>query len=72
MIKVYFCNRYDELRQIATVQSEEEAYKEISNFCKDRNFTIYYVRTWFEPRDGRNMKKYDVGSHSEFFYTEVV
>ena len=38
--------------------------KIIKCFCNERNFTIYYYRTW--ERD--NVKVFDVGSHTEFFY----
>lgn len=65
-MKLIFENSYGEERVIAEVHSEEEAYKEINKFCDERNFKIYYVRTWAE--NGR--KKYDVGSHTEFFYLD--
>lgn len=63
-MKLYFENSQGEERVVAEVANEEEAYKEINKFCKERNFEIYYVRTWMS--NGR--KKYDVGSHTEFFY----
>lgn len=64
-MKLYFENSYGERRIIAEPKTEEEANKEIHRFCEDRNFKIYYVRTWRIP-DGA--KVYDVGSHTEFFY----
>lgn len=63
-MKLYFENSQGVERVIAEVANEEEAYKEINKFCEERNFEIYYVRTWMS--NGR--KKYDVGSHTEFFY----
>jgi hypothetical protein len=66
-MKLYFENSYGEERVIAEVVNEEEAYKEINKFCEERNFKIYYIRTWMS--NGR--KKYDVGSHTEFFYTSA-
>lgn len=66
-MKLYFENSQGVERVIAEVANEEEAYKEINKFCEERNFEIYYVRTWMS--NGR--KKYDAGSHSEFFYTSV-
>lgn len=63
-MKLYFGNSLGVERVIAEVQNEEEAMNEIDKFCEERNFKIYYVRTWME--NGR--KKYDVGSHTEFFY----
>lgn len=66
-MKLYFENSQGVERVIAEVANEEEAYKEINKFCEERNFEIYYVRTWMS--NGR--KKYDVGSHTEFFYTST-
>ena len=62
---LHFENKYGNRRIIAEPETEEEAWEEISKFCKDRRFHIYYVRTWKTP-DGA--KCYDVGSHTEFFY----
>ena len=64
-MKLYFENSYGERRIIAEPTTEEEAYKEMNKFCEDRNFQIYYVRSWMTP-DG--LKKFDCGSWSEFFY----
>ena len=66
-MKLYFENSHGQRRVIAEPQTEEEAVKEIYKFCEDRNFNIYYVRTWIEPT---GLKAYDVGSWSEFFYLE--
>ena len=66
-MKLYFENSQGVERVIAEVANEEEAYKEINKFCEERNFEIYYVRTWMS--NGR--KVYDVGSHTEFFYLDT-
>ena len=66
-MKLYFKNSRGERRIVAEPKTEEEAMKEIYKFCEDRNFKVYYVRTWRTP-DG--LKKYDVGSHTEFFYLD--
>lgn len=66
-MKLYFENSRGQRRVIAEPQTEEEAMKEIYKFCEDRNYKIYYVRTWMNE-DG--LKEYDVGSWSEFFYLE--
>lgn len=63
-MKLYFENSQGIERVIAEVANEKEAYKEINKFCEERNFEIYYIRTWMS--NGR--KVYDVGSHTEFFY----
>ena len=69
-MKVYFNDRYDNMRLIAETPDEHEAWMAILNFCTERGFFIPYVRSWKEPRDGVTMTKYDVGSHTEFFYVE--
>lgn len=63
-MKLYFKNSYGKRRVIATPESRDEAWKEVHKFCADRNFKIYYVRTW---RDTDGLEVYDVGSHTEFF-----
>ena len=67
-MKLYFQNSYGEERVIAEVQNEQEAYKEIKKFCEERNFKIYYTRSWMR---NQNEKVYDVGSHSEFFIAKL-
>lgn len=66
-MKLYFKNSRGQKRVIAEPKTRDEAWKEIHKFCEDRNFKIYYVRTWIRP-DG--LEEYDVGSHSEFFYLD--
>ena len=68
MMKLIFQNSRGVERVIASPSNEEEAMKEIYKFCEERNFKIYYVRTWMSG----NRKKYDVGSHTEFFYLETM
>ena len=64
-VKLYFENSYGKRRIIAEPETEEDAMKEIHKFCEDRNFKIYYTRSW---RDNDGLKVFDVGSWSEFFY----
>lgn len=66
-MKLYFENSYGERRVIAEPETEDEAMKEIYKFCEDRNFKIYYVRTWIESN---GLKVYDCGSWFEFFYLD--
>lgn len=63
-MKLYFENSRGERRIIAEPKTEKEANKEIHKFCEDRNFKIYYIRTW---RDKEGLEWRDVGSHTEFF-----
>lgn len=67
-MKLYFENSYGERRIIAEPETEQDAYKEIKKFCDDRDFKIYYIRSW---RNKEGLKVFDVGSHSEFFYLEI-
>lgn len=64
---LYFENSWGERRIIATPNNEAEAIGEIHKFCGDREFKIYYTRTW---TDNSGAKVFDVGSHTEFFYLE--
>lgn len=66
-MKLYFENSRGERRVIAEPETEEEANKEIHKFCEDRNFKIYYVRSWV---DNKGFKWFDVGSWSERFLLE--
>lgn len=63
-MKLIFENSYGKERVIAEPKNEEEAFEAIHTFCDERNFRIYYIRTW--EHDGR--KTFDVGSHTEFFH----
>ena len=63
-MKLYFENSYGQIRIIAEPETEDEAWREIHKFCEDRNFAIPYVREW-RGQDG--LKRYDVGSYTEFF-----
>lgn len=56
-------------REIAQVDSEEEAFREIHKFLKERNFKSYYTRT---ISVSPTHKIYDVGSHTEFFHLYIV
>ena len=77
-MKVYFCNCYDEMRQIAEVREVGDtaneifkaAMKVINPFLEERHYKSYYTRYWREDRGGTPMTKFDVGSHSEFFYID--
>jgi hypothetical protein len=64
-----FVNTYNSSRTrvIARVKTEQEAFTEINKFLKEHNYKSYYTRIWYED----NIKKYDVGSYTEFFYLEL-
>ena len=66
-MKLYFENSYGQRRIIAEPKDRDGAWEHIHAFCEERNFKIYYVRTWRTP-DG--LEVYDVGSHTEFFYLD--
>ena len=63
-MKLYFENSRGQRRLIAIPKTTDETYSVIRDFCNERNFEIYYVRTWV---NSNNEKYYDVGSHTEFF-----
>lgn len=76
---LYFKNSNGKMRKIARISDKLEinearaaAIKEINKFCDERNFKIYYIRIWNTEVDGQPMTQFDVGSHSEFFYTDRV
>lgn len=62
---LYFENSRGQRRVIAEPDTRDNAWEEIHNFCEERGFHIYYVRTW-KAQDEAEV--YDVGSHTEFFY----
>jgi len=63
---LYFENSRSVKRKIGQPKDLEEALHIINKFCDDRGFPIYYTRMWDED----NAKKFDVGSHTEFFILE--
>ena len=55
-------------RIIAKVKTEKEAFSEINKFLDEHNYKSYYIRIWnTEP----HVKRYDVGSYTEFFDLEL-
>lgn len=67
-MRLIFQNSKHEERVVDEIANIEEVSKEINKFLKDHNFKSYYTRVWEE--NGR--LKFDVGSHSEFFYLEGI
>lgn len=77
---LYFKNGRGQVRKIGKIDGRmsmekafAEANRQIKVFCDERNFEINYVRVWnTELSEGLNRKlvtMFDVGSHTEFFYT---
>jgi hypothetical protein len=64
MMKLYFENSRGERRLIGEPKTAEESSKIYHAFCSERNFKIYYVRSWVTSK---GEKYYDVGSHTEYF-----
>ena len=62
-MKLVFQNSQGHERTIADVETADEAYSEIKNFCNERDFHIYYTRVW-QNDDGATVY---VGSHVSFF-----
>lgn len=67
-MKLYFRGSNGKERVIAEPSNVDEVSKEIKKFINDHNFKSYYTRVWEE--NGR--LKFDVGSHTEFFYLEDI
>lgn len=65
-MKLTFENSNGVERVIGNPSNEKEAMKMMGDFCEERNFKVYYIRSWAVG----NRRKYDVGSWSEFFYLE--
>jgi hypothetical protein len=63
-MKLYFENSRGERRLIGEPKTHEESSRIYQKFCADRNFKIYYVRSWTTDN---GEKYYDVGSHTEYF-----
>lgn len=61
---LYFDDSHGRMRIVALNVTEKQAISLMYKFCEQRTFKIYYIRSW-NTYQGR---KYDVGSHSEFFY----
>lgn len=57
-------NSEGKLQDIADVQSEEQAIKEIQNFCNSMNYNIPYISVAYHT----NVIIYDVGIYTQFFY----
>lgn len=75
-MKLYFENAYGKAREIGKIDGrmrreavKEETFRQIREFCNNHNYNIPYVRIWNEPLNGKPATKFDVGSHTEFFYT---
>ncbi len=76
MAKLWFEDYKNQEREIATVNNWGEVWKAINKFIKTCNankpkgekpFVSYYSRVW---QSGERWK-IDVGSHYEFFYTDL-
>lgn len=67
-MNLYFQNSDGNERIIANINSVDDTFKEMKKFMNEHNFNSYYTRGWEE--NGRI--KFDVGSHTEFFYLDGV
>lgn len=63
-MKLYFENSKGERRLIAEPETEEGSMETIHAFCEEREYKIYYTRSW---RNNEGFKVFDVGSWTEFF-----
>lgn len=65
MLNVYTNDQFDNLIEIGTVETEEDAWAIATAYLHDRGIYPYYYRMWKQP-DGTNV--IDYGSHTEFIY----
>lgn len=73
---LFFENSQGKERVIAEVCDMEDAFKEMHDFCTERNFRIYYTNYYIEECPAEAGSGYetawritfDVGSWSEFFH----
>lgn len=55
-------------KKIGEPSTSGEAIKMIKDYCQERDYKIHYIRMTVE-KDGM---KYDVGSHTEFFFLSPI
>ena len=67
MAKLWFQNSEGQERVIKEVENFNDVFTGIRNFLIDHNYKSFYIRSWEEG----SRIKYDVGSWSEFFYTDL-
>lgn len=73
---LYFQNSRGKVKRVGHIDGRmscekiaAEINRQIYAYCEARHFKIYYMRVWNEDLNGKPMTKFDVGSHTEFFYT---
>lgn len=67
MANLWFQNSLGQERVIMKVNNFNDVFTGINNFLADHNYKSYYIRSW---KEGDRIK-YDVGSWTEFFYTDL-
>lgn len=65
---VYFEDCQGISHPLGLAKNDEEVWTMINTFLIKHHYKAPYVREW-DDEDGKHW--YDVGSHSEFFYTEA-
>lgn len=65
--ELYFQDHTGRKRFIGLAGSLEDAFREVTNFLRKRNYESYYSRYWIKENGDIVI---DVGSHSEFFIIE--
>ena len=67
MASLWFQDSLGKKRLIMEVNNFNDVFTGIRNFLFEHNYKSYYIRSWEEE----GLIKYDVGSWSEFFYTDL-
>ena len=67
---LYFQDNYGTDRFVTAITNKEDIIPTIQQYAHSLNpkFKIFYIRSWKE----NDKTWYDVGSHSEFFFTQEV
>ena len=68
--RIFYVAPDHEKETVTDREAINATYDEIRKFCDERKFVIYYTRVWNEPYNNVMMTKFDVGSHTEFFYLD--
>lgn len=59
-------------KKIGEPSTNREAIKMIKDYCQERGYKIRYIRMSVRKEDGGIEMKYDVGSHTEFFFLSPI
>lgn len=65
-MELFFQNSQGVERLISKPETKEQAFNDIKSFLDEHNYTMYYCIENINKED--SSIRFDVGSHTEFFY----